>query len=88
MKTLAMIAALVIGSASLAMAQSGPPGTGTNPAPNYGQSAAPPTGAASGPRVAHHATSKHHKKMYMSAKGMHQHKGSKLSPKANPQMKQ
>ncbi len=88
MKTLAMMAALLIGGASLAMAQNGPPGPGVNPAPNYGQSAAAPTGAASGTRVAHHQTSKHHKKMYMSAKSMHQHKGSKLSPKANPQMKQ
>ncbi len=88
MKTLAMMAALLIGGASLAMAQNGPPGPGVNPAPNYGQSAAPPTGATSGTRVAHHQTSKQHKKMYMSAKSMHQHKGSKLSPKANPQMKQ
>jgi hypothetical protein len=83
MKSLAIVAALLVGGTSLAMAQNGPPGPGVNPAPNFGQSAAPPTGAASG--ITHRTT--HHKKMYMSAKS---HKGSKLTPagKAKPEMKQ
>ena len=66
MKRLAIVAALIVGGTSLAMAQNGPPGPGVNPAPNFGQSAAPPTGAASGTRITHRTT--HNKKMYMSAK--------------------
>jgi hypothetical protein len=83
MKSLAIVAALLVGGTSLAMAQNGPPGPGVNPAPNTRQSAAPPTGAASGTRITHRT--KHH--MYMSAK---HHKGSKLTPAGNakPQMKQ
>ena len=66
-KSLAIVA-LLVGGTSLAMAQNGPPGPGVNPAPNYGQSAAPPT-SASGARITHRTT--HHKKMYMSAKARH-----------------
>jgi hypothetical protein len=80
MKRLAIITALLVGSASLALAQNGPPGPGVNPAPNFGaQSSAPQTGTAT--RVSHRTT--HHKKMYMSAKTIH-HKGSKLNPASKP----
>lgn len=81
------IAALLVGGASVTLAQSGPPsggqpavagrppaapaasgppGPGVNPAPKIEQSAAAPTGTASGTRTA----TRHHKnkKMYMSAK--------------------
>src|SRR5690242_18982694 len=85
------IAALLVGGASVALAQSGPPsggqpavagrppaappasgppGPGVNPAPKIEESAAAPTGTVSGtgmatrPRVA----TRHHKKMYLSAK--------------------
>jgi hypothetical protein len=85
-KSLAIVA-LLVGGASLAMAQngpatgsqppapaaSGPPGPGVipnAPSPNL-QSAAAPTKTSSGTRVAHQTTTKHHKKMYMSAKGTH-----------------
>jgi hypothetical protein len=86
-KSLAIVA-LLVGGTSLAMAQNGPPGPGVNPAPNFGQSAAAPTGPGSKTRIAH-GTTKHHKKMYMSAKSTH-HKGSKLNASSNakPQMKQ
>jgi len=87
MKGLAIVAALLVGGASLAMAQSGP-ATGGYP-PVAGGTAGNP--AVPGPNLqattpSRHAT-KHHKKMYMSAKS---HKGSKLTPagKAKPQMKQ
>ncbi len=87
MKGLAIVAALLVGGASLAMAQSGP-ATGGYP-PVAGGAAGNP--AVPGPNLqaktpSRHAT-KHHKKMYMSAKS---HKGSKLTPagKAKPQMKQ
>ncbi len=75
-------------TAAAPAATAGPPGPGVNPAPNYGQSTAAPTGAASGTRIAH-GTTKQHKKMYMSAKST-RHKGSKLTPSSNakPQMKQ
>ena len=86
-KCLAIVAALLVGGASLAMAQSGP-ATGGYP-PVAGGAAGNP--AVPGPNLqaktpSRHAT-KHHKKMYMSAKS---HKGSKLTPagKAKPQMKQ
>jgi hypothetical protein len=71
-KGLAVIA-LLVGGTSLAMAQNGPPGPGVVPgAPQSTlQSAPAPTGAASGTRIAHRQTTKHHKKMYMSAKGSH-----------------
>ena len=75
MKRLAVIA-LLAGGTSLAMAQNGPPSGGqppvqsTAPSP-YLQSAAPPTGASSRTRIAHRQTTKHHNKMYMSAKGSH-----------------
>jgi hypothetical protein len=55
----------------------GPPGPGVIPG-GPAQSAAPTTGA----RVAHHTT-RHHNRMYMSAKS---HKGSKMTPAAKPQM--
>jgi hypothetical protein len=79
------IAVLLIGGASVALAQSGPPsggqpavagrppaappasgppGPGVNPAPKIEQSSAAPTGTASGTRIA----TRHHKKMYLSAK--------------------
>jgi hypothetical protein len=87
MKGLAIVAALLVGGASLAMAQSGP-ATGGYP-PVAGGAAGNP--AIPGPNLqaktpSRHAT-KHHKKMYMSAKS---HKGSKLTPagEAKPQMKQ
>jgi hypothetical protein len=67
----------VAGGAAGNPANPGPPGPGVIPgtprssAPSpYLQSAAPPTGAAQGSRIAHR-TSKHHKHMYMSAKGTH-----------------
>jgi hypothetical protein len=88
MKGLAIVAALLVGGASLAMAQGGPP-TGAYP-PVAGGAAGNP--AVLGPNLqtttpARHAT-KHHKKMYMSAKS--HHKASKLTPtgSAKPQMKQ
>ena len=87
MKGLAIVAALLVGAASVAVAQNGP-ATGGQP-PVAGGAAGNP--AAPGPNLqattpSRHAT-KHHKKMYMSAKS---HKGSKLTPagKAKPQMKQ
>jgi hypothetical protein len=40
------------------------------PSPNL-QSAAAPTKTSSGTRIAHQTTTKHHKKMYMSAKSTH-----------------
>jgi hypothetical protein len=85
MKGLAIVAALLVGGTSLAMAQNGPPGPGVNPAPSFGQSAAPPTGAASGTQITHRTT--HNKKMYMSAKSQ---KAKKLTPtsSAKPQTKQ
>jgi hypothetical protein len=60
----------------------GPPGPGVIPG-GPAQSAAT---APSRTRMAHHTT-RHHNKMYMSAKS---HKGSKLTPASNakPQMKQ
>ena len=85
-KGLAIIA-LLVGSASLAMAQNpaqNPPHPGVQPgAP--AQSAAP-TAAPSNTRTVHQTT-KHPKKMYMSTRS---HKGSKLTPtsSAKPQMKQ
>jgi len=89
MKGLAIVAALLVGGASLAMAQSGP-ATGGYP-PVAGGAAGNP--AVPGPNLqaktpSRHAT-KHHKKVYMSAKSTH-HKGSKLTPAGNakPQMKQ
>jgi hypothetical protein len=89
MKGLAIIAALLVGGASLAMAQNGP-ATGNSPPVGAGAAGNP---AAPGPNLqattrSHHAT-KHHKKMYMSAKSTH-HKGLKLTPASNakPQMKQ
>jgi hypothetical protein len=82
------IAALLVGGTSLALAQNGP-ATGGQPAVAGRPPAAPP--AAPGPNLqagtpSHHAT-KHHKKMYLSAKS---HKGSKITPAgaAKPQMKQ
>ena len=87
MKGLAIVAALLVGAASVAVAQNGP-ATGGQP-PVAGGAAGNP--AAPGPNLqattpSRHAT-KHHKKMYMSAKS---HKGSKLTPAGNakPQMKQ
>jgi hypothetical protein len=70
MKGLAIVTALLIGGASLAVAQNGP-ATGSQP---------PVAGGAAGNAAAptHHAT-KHHKNMYMSAK---HHKSSKLTPSA------
>jgi hypothetical protein len=66
-KSLAIVA-LLVGGASLAMAQngpptppaSGPPGPGVNPAPNYGQSTAP---GARTHRTTHrmYMSTKHHK---------------------------
>jgi hypothetical protein len=83
-----VIAALLVGGTSLALAQNGP-ATGGQPAVAGRPPAAPP--AAPGPNLqagtpSHHAM-KHHKKMYMSAKS---HKGSKITPAgtAKPQMKQ
>jgi hypothetical protein len=72
----------VAGGAAGNPANPGPPGPGVMPggpgpsvqsaAPSpYLRSAAPPTGAATTTRVAHHHMNKHHKHMYMSAKGMH-----------------
>jgi hypothetical protein len=72
------VVALLVGGTSLAIAQNGPPsggppGPGVIPgAPQSTlESALAPTGAASGTRIARHQTTKHHKKMYMSAKGSH-----------------
>jgi hypothetical protein len=71
LKSLTILAALVVGGISLAIAQSGPPtggqppvagGAAGNPAapgPGFLRSAAPP---------AQTAAVKHHKKMYMSTK--------------------
>jgi hypothetical protein len=69
------VVALLVGGTSLAMAQSGPP-TGGPPGPGVisgapQSTAQTPTGAASGTRIAHRQTTKHHKKMFMSAKGSH-----------------
>jgi hypothetical protein len=90
-KSLAIVA-LLVGGASLAMAQNGPPTGGqpsapaAAPSPNL-QSAAPPTKASSGTRIAHHQTTKHHKKMYMSAKGPH-HKALKDNSRLQTMPKQ
>jgi hypothetical protein len=79
-KSLAIVA-LLVGGTSLAMAQSGPP-TGGQP-PVAGGAAGNP--AAPGPNLqaatpSRHAT-KHHKKMYMSAKSTtHKHKQLKPAP--------
>jgi hypothetical protein len=87
-KGLAIVAALLVGGASVAMAQSGP-ATGGYP-PVAGGAAGNP--AVPGPNVRattpSHKATKHHKKMYMSSKGTH--KGSKITPASNvkPQMKQ
>jgi hypothetical protein len=61
----------------------GPPGPGVIPGAPAAQPAAT---ARSRTRMAHHTT-RHHNKMYMSARS---HKGSKLTPTSNakPQMKQ
>jgi hypothetical protein len=79
-------------------ANAGPPGPGVMPggpgpsvqtsAPSpYLRSAAPPTGAGPTTRLAHHKANKHHKHMYMSAKGTH-HKPLKTGqPTANQPMK-
>jgi hypothetical protein len=72
-KSLAIIA-LLVGGTSLAIAQNGPP-TGGYP-PIAGGAAGNP--ATAGPNLqagtrSHHGT-KHHRKMYMSAKGNHHHK--------------
>ena len=80
MKGLAIVAALLVGGASLAMAQSGP-ATGGYP-PVAGGTAGNP--AVPGPNLqattpSRHAT-KHHKKMYMSAKSIHKHKQLKPTP--------
>jgi hypothetical protein len=67
----------VAGGAAGNPANPGPPGPGVMPggqtaAPSpYLRSAAPPSGAATTTRVAHHHMTKHHKHMYMSAKGTH-----------------
>jgi hypothetical protein len=103
LKTMTIAAALLVGGASLAVAQ-GPPtgayppvagGAAGNPATNPGPPGpgvipgGPAQSAATAPsrtRMAHHTT-RHHNKMYMSARS---HKGSKLTPTSNakPQMKQ
>jgi hypothetical protein len=71
-KSLAIVA-LLVGGTSLAIAQNGPPTGGYPPAGSAaGNPAAPGPNLQAGTR-AHHA-SKHHKKMYMSAKGSHHHK--------------
>ncbi len=72
------IVALLVGGTSLAMAQNGPPGPGVNPAPNYGQSAAPTTGASTTTRVAHHPTSRN-RRMYMQGDV---HRGTKVTGSA------
>lgn len=54
----------VAGRPPAAPPAAGPPGPGVNPAPKYEQSAAAPAGAAPGLRMA----TRHHRKMYMSAK--------------------
>jgi hypothetical protein len=81
LKTLTIVTALLAGGVSLAIAQ-GPPTGGYPPVAGgaAGNPAVPGTEGAPGPNLrattpSHHAT-RHHKKIYMSAKG---HKGSKLS---------
>lgn len=90
MKGLAIVAALLVGGASLAVAQ-GPPTGGYPPVAGgaAGNPAVPPAPSVYGattPTSSRHAI-KHHKKMYMSAKS---HKASKLTPtgSAKPQTKQ
>ena len=98
MKGLAIVAALLVGGASLAMAQSGPP-TGGQPPVAGGAAGGPPgpgvipggpaqpaAQAPSRTRIAHRTT-KHPNKMYMSTRS---HKGSKMTPAGTtkPQMKQ
>jgi len=58
------IVALLVGGTSLAMAQNGPPGPGVNPAPNFGQSAAPTTGTVTTTRIARRPTIRH-RNIYM-----------------------
>jgi len=91
MKSLAIVTALLIGGASLAIAQ-GPPTGGYPPvaggaAGNPAVPSAPSVYGATTPTPSHHAT-RHHRKMYMSAKSTH-HKSSKLTPAGNakPQTK-
>lgn len=87
---LTIVAALLVGGTSLAMAQNGP-ATGGEP-PVAGGAAGNP--ATTGPDYlrpatpSHHAT-RRHKKLYMSAKGIH-HKGAlKTAPSSTkPKMKQ
>jgi hypothetical protein len=88
-KGLAIIA-LLVGGTSLAVAQ-GPPTGGYPPVAGgaAGNPAVPPAPSvygATNPTPSHHAT-RHHKRIYMSAKS---HKGSKMTPasSAKPQMKQ
>jgi hypothetical protein len=83
MRSLALVA-LLFGGSSFALAQT-PPTTGPQPPANI--TAAPTGGAAytSGSQVRH--ATKHHKKMYMSAKGTHK-KSSKLTPANKPKMQQ
>jgi hypothetical protein len=92
MKGLAIVAALLVGGASLAVAQ-GPPTGGYPPVAGgaAGNPAVPPAPSVYGaktPTPSHHAA-RHHKRIYMSAKSTH-HKGSKLTPagQTKPQMKQ
>jgi hypothetical protein len=91
MKGLAIVAALLVGGTSLAMAQSGPATGGQPPvaggaAGNPAAPGIPSVYGATTPTPSHHAT-RHHKRIYMSAKS---HKGSKMTPasSAKPQMKQ
>lgn len=89
LKSLTIVAALLIGGTSLVMAQNGP-ATGSEP-PVAGGAAGNP--ATSGPNYLRTATPSHyatwhHKKLYMSAKGIH-HKGAlKTAPSGTkPKMK-
>jgi hypothetical protein len=79
-KGLAIVAALLVGGASLAMAQSGPATGGYPPvaggaAGNPAAPGIPSVYGATAPTPSHHAT-RHHNRIYMSARS---HKGSKLN---------
>jgi hypothetical protein len=79
MKGLAIVAALLIGGASLAMAQNGP-ASGSQPPVAGGAAASGQNAQAITP--SRHVT-KHHKRMYMSAKSTHKHKKMYMSAKSH-----
>lgn len=91
--SLTVVAALLVGGTSLAVAQNGP-ATGGEPPIAGGAAGGPATPGAATPNnlraatPSQHAT-RHHRKLYMSAKGIH-HKGTmKAAPSGTqPKMKQ